>query len=124
MSEIHLTLGPKTLRQLCLPGTHDVGMSTFVPDTTFAAPCNTLTQTSFILDQLQLGSRYFDIRPVIHATQFYTGHYTELNIAGRNTWQGANGQSMASVISDINAYTQDNPELVILYLSHDLTRMR
>jgi hypothetical protein len=120
MSESLSTLGPKTLRQLCLPGTHDAGMSTFVPGTAFAAPCNTLTQTSSILGQLQLGSRYFDIRPVIHAGQFYTGHYTELSIAGRNTWQGANGQSMASVISDINAYTQDNPELVILYLSHDL----
>jgi hypothetical protein len=120
MSENLSTLGPKTLRQLCLPGTHDAGMSTFVPGTAFATPCNTLTQTSSILGQLQLGSRYFDIRPVIHGGQFYTGHYTELSIARRNTWQGANGQSMASVISDINAYTQDNPELVILYLSHDL----
>jgi len=120
MSDNLFTLGNKTLRQLCMPGTHDAGMGTFVPGTAFAAPCNTVTQTSLLLGQLQLGARYFDIRPVIHAGQFYTGHYTELNIAGIGTWQGANGQSMASVISDINAFTHDNPELIILYLSHDL----
>lgn len=120
MSDNLSTLGNKTLRQLCLPGTHDAGMGTFVPGTAFAAPCNTVTQTSLLLGQLQLGARYFDIRPVIHGGQFFTGHYTELNIAGVNTWQGANGQSMASVISDINTFTHDNPELVIVYLSHDL----
>ena len=114
------TLGNKTLRQLCMPGTHNTGMGTFVSGTAFAAPCNTVTQTSLLLGQLQLGARYVDIRPVIHAGQFYTGHYTELNIVGVNTWQGANGQSMASVISDINAFTNNNPELVIVYLSHDL----
>lgn len=120
MSDNLTALGNKTLRQLCIPGTHDAGMGTFVPGTAFAAPCNTVTQTSQLLGQLQLGARYFDIRPVIHAGQFYTGHYTELDIAGVNTWQGANGQSMTSVISDINSFTHDNPELVIVYLSHDL----
>ena len=103
-----------------MPGTHDAGMGTFVPGTAFASPCNTVTQTSLIAGQLQLGARYFDIRPVIHGEEYYTGHYTQLSIAGINSWQGANGQSMASVISDINSFTRDNPELVILYLSHDL----
>lgn len=120
MSDNLSVLGNKTLRQLCMPGTHDAGMGTFVPGTAFASPCNTVTQTSLIAGQLQLGARYFDIRPVIHGGEYYTGHYTELTIAGVNSWQGANGQSMASVISDINSFTRDNPELVILYLSHDL----
>ncbi|SMG61642.1 hypothetical protein [Cedecea sp. NFIX57] len=113
-------LGNKTLRQICMPGTHDTGMGTFVPGTAFAAPCNTVTQTAMMLGQLQAGARYFDIRPVIHNGKFYTGHYTELNFLGVKTWQGANGQSLTSLIDDVNTYTQDNPELVILNLSHDL----
>jgi hypothetical protein len=33
-------------------------------------------------------------------------------------WQGADGQSIQSVIDDVNAFTASNQELVILYLSH------
>lgn len=46
--------------------------------------------------------------------QFYTGHYS--NIGG--SWQGGNGQSIASVIDQINAFLNANHELVILDLSH------
>lgn len=120
MSDNLSSLGNKTLRQICMPGTHDAGMGTFVPGTAFAAPCNTVTQSMLMLGQLRAGARYFDIRPVIHCGEFYTGHYTELDILGVKTWQGANGQSITSLIDDINGYTQDNPELVILNLSHDL----
>lgn len=113
-------MGGKTLRQLCLPGTHDAGMGIFSSGTPFASVCNTVTQTSQVLGQLQLGSRYFDIRPVVSAGEYYTGHYTEIDVLGLKSWQGANGQSIESVINDVNEYTENNAELIILHLSHDL----
>jgi hypothetical protein len=111
-------LGNRKLRNLCIPGSHDAGMSTFNSGTTFARPCNTVTQTKSVLDQLHAGARYFDIRPVIRGGQFYTGHYSPVPQAG---WQGANGQSIDSIIDDVNSYTAANQELVVLYLSHDLS---
>ncbi|MBM7131139.1 twin-arginine translocation signal domain-containing protein [Dyella mobilis] len=111
-------LGSRTLRELCMPGTHDAGMSALNSGTAFAYTCNTVTQTNGILGQLQNGSRYFDIRPVISGGQYVTGHYSE--ISQLNSWQGGNGQSIASIIDDVNTFTASNDELVILYLSHDL----
>lgn len=111
-------LGGRSLRHLCIPGSHDSGMSVYTSGTAFAFPCSTLAQTSGILGQLQFGVRYFDIRPVISAGQYLTGHYS--NISQINSWQGANGQSIASIISDVNQFTAANQELVVLYLSHDL----
>ncbi|MGD0887645.1 MAG: hypothetical protein ABR889_00205 [Acidobacteriaceae bacterium] len=106
------TLGSRTLKQICIPGSHDAGMSTFGPGSTVgAAPCNTLTQTTGIAGQLASGARYFDIRPVISDGNYDTGHYSGS--------MGADGQSISSVISDINAFTANHNELIILYLSHD-----
>jgi hypothetical protein len=115
------TLGVRNLRNICLPGTHDSGMSQFNPGTFFANRCNVITQATGILGQLQYGARYFDIRPVISDGKYLTGHYTEISIGeGINSWQGANGQSIASLIDDINTFTAANQELIVLYLSHDL----
>ncbi len=109
-------LGDKTLRELCIPGSHDAGMSTYTSGTAFSYECNTLTQTKSVYDQLVAGARYFDIRPVISAGQYYTGHYS---LIVDMSWQGGNGQSIASIIEDVNRFTATNKELVILYLSHD-----
>ena len=113
-------LGSRTLRQICMPGTHDAGMSTVASGTLFSDSCNTQTQTTGILGQLQAGSRYFDIRPVISGGQYLTGHYSDIGSGSTNTWQGGNGQSIASIISDINSFTASNGELIILNLSADL----
>jgi len=110
-------LGGRTLRQLCIPGSHDSGMSVVNGRTAFAFPCSVITQTTSILGQLTLGARYFDIRPVISGGQYFTGHYSD--ITQINSWQGANGESIAQVINDVNSFTAVNKELVILYLSHD-----
>ena len=105
----------------CACRSHDAGMSTYTSGTAFAKLCNTQTQTLDILGQLSQGSRYFDIRPVISGGQYYTGHYSRIQIPLHGTsWQGANGQSIQSIITDINTYTASNQELVILYLSSDL----
>ncbi len=109
-------LGNRSLRHLCIPGSHDAGMSRLNSGTPFAKPCNAVTQTRSVLDQLHAGARYFDVRPVISGGQFYTGHFSPIPTLG---FQGATGQSLDSIIDDVNAYTAANQELVVLYLSHD-----
>jgi hypothetical protein len=107
-------IGCQPLRHLCMPASHDAGMSQLNGHTGLANDADTLTQYADIGGQLAAGFRYFDIRPVIHNGQFYTGHYSDL--AG--SWQGGNGQSIAAVISQVNAFLAQNHELVILDLSH------
>lgn len=111
-------IGGRTLKQLAIPGTHDAGMSSITGHTVFGTPCDTITQSETINGQLRMGSRYFDIRPVISKGEFYTGHYGF--IKELKMWQGANGQSIDDVIDDINDFTKTNAELIILNLSHDL----
>ncbi|KAF9459494.1 PLC-like phosphodiesterase [Collybia nuda] len=110
------SLGPRTLRHITIPGSHDAGMSVRTGGTAGSFPCNTLTQTNSIAGQLNAGARYFDIRPVISAGEYYTGHYSKIG----DSWQGGNGQKISEIIAQVNAFTSANRELVILNLSHDL----
>jgi hypothetical protein len=110
-------LGNKTLRELCTVGSHDAGMSTIDGGTAFAGAANTLTQSHGILGQLNLGSRYFDIRPVISGGHLKTGHYSQI---ADMTYQVCNGQSIDSIIHDLNTFSASHPEFVILNLSHDM----
>jgi hypothetical protein len=112
------SLGGRTLRRLCMPGTHDSGMSTIGTCTFFGTAEVTQTQTQGILGQLQRGARSFDIRPVISDGKFVTGHYSY--ITALSDWQGCNGQSIADIISDINSFTSGAAELIILGLGGDM----
>lgn len=114
------SLGDRTLRNLVVPGSHDAGMSSFSEDskTGFATEANTRTQKLDLAGQLAAGSRYFDIRPVISSGVFRAGHYSF--IGPINSFQGANGQLIGGMIDQINAFTKDNKELIVLNLSHDL----
>lgn len=110
------SLGSRPIRHLCIPGSHDSGMSIINGKTVFANPDNVLTQTVPIAQQLSLGARYFDLRPVVSDGQFKCGHYSKVDVVG---WQGANGESFSQVIDEINTFTNNNKELVVLNLSHD-----
>ena len=113
------TLGNRALRNLAIPGSHDAGMNSFSDDskTGFATEGNTRTQTLDLAGQLAAGSRYFDIRPVISGGVFRAGHYSF--ISQIRSFQGANGQLVSDMIDQINAFTTDNKELIVLNLSHD-----
>lgn len=106
------------LGQFVLPASHDSGMYQLDGTTIGSTPCNTLTQTGSIGSQLAAGARYFDIRPVISAGNYKTGHYSKIDAI--NSWQGGNGEKIEDIINDINSFTQDKTELVILNFSHDL----
>jgi hypothetical protein len=112
------TLGGRTLRRLCMPGSHDSGMSTIGTCTFFGNADVTQTQTQGILGQLQWGARVFDIRPVISDGTFVTGHYSF--ITAFKDMQGCNGQSIADIITDINSFTSVAAELIILGLGGDM----
>jgi hypothetical protein len=92
------TLGNRKLRHICMPGSHDAGMSKLGKSTVGAVTTNTLTQDLNVREQLEYGSRFLDIRPVISDGQFTTGHYSE--VAG--LWHGGNGQTIAEIIDNIN----------------------
>ncbi|KAF2759910.1 PLC-like phosphodiesterase [Pseudovirgaria hyperparasitica] len=110
------TIGNRKLKHICMPGSHDAAMSEYHPGTIGANYQNTQTQLFSFYDQLVYGSRFFDYRPVISNGQFVAGHYSEV----ADVWFGGNGQSMSSVIDQINSFTQTNQELIIIYLSHTL----
>lgn len=112
-------IGKLTLQKLSIPGSHDAGMSRITGGTAFGNACNSLTQTVGIDGQLTSGSRYFDIRPVITAGSYSTGHYTG-DASVLDTFQGANGQPISEIVAQINAFTAMYNELIIINLSHSL----
>ncbi|PHM74061.1 hypothetical protein [Xenorhabdus kozodoii] len=109
-------LGNHPLRKVCITGSHDAGMSAVTWSTKLASECNTLTQSNNILGQLKLGIRYFDIRPTLSDGQFFTGHFFKAGFF----YEGANGESIASIIEGINQFTETNNELIMIKISHSL----
>ncbi|KAF7357555.1 Variant-surface-glycoprotein phospholipase C [Mycena sanguinolenta] len=110
-----------TLQQLCVPGSHDAGMSELHSEGSLngilkvVAGSMIQAQTLSIYDQLVQGSRFFDIRPVLVADgKYWTGHFS----SSSEGEVGSFGQSMDDVISDINKFLLANSELVIVNLSH------
>jgi hypothetical protein len=111
------SIGNRTLKQICMPGSHDAGISNFKPGTVGANFANSQTQYLNFYDQLVAGSRYFDLRPVVSAGQWVAGHYSEVEGLG---WLGGNGQSVAEIVQQVNDFTAKYKELVIINLSHTL----
>jgi hypothetical protein len=111
-------IGDKSLMEVAMPASHDAGMG-ITQDCRLGGDCNTKTQNHTILGQLQVGSRYFDIRPVIYNGAMYTGHYTVNDTLGT---LGCNGQSIADVLNDVKSYLENGRDLVILKFSHYFNR--
>ena len=61
------------------------------------------------------GARYFDIRPIGRRPEFETRHYSKNDTFG---WQGASGQTMDEIVKQINAFTRENHEVIILNVTH------
>ena len=108
------SIGCLPLNRICMPASHDAGMSKLNGHTALVNGVDTLTHFTDVSGQLSAGFRYFDIRPVIADGKFATGHYSKLF----GKWVGGNGQSIVSIISQINDFLDKHHELVILDLSH------
>ncbi|OJD12350.1 hypothetical protein AJ78_07043 [Emergomyces pasteurianus Ep9510] len=119
MSSIIHIIGDRKLKHVCMPGSHDAGMSKLDGHTQFSNEGNTVTQYLNVYDQLRRGSRYFDVRPTIsNGGKYLTGHYSDIDILDIG-WQGGNGESLQEIVDGINRFTAENPELIIINL--DLT---
>lgn len=108
-------LGPRTLQQICLFGSHDSGMCYNSSTYGLASVCNTQTQTACIGGQLNLGVRSFDLRPVLIGGTLYAGHYGNPSTG----WVGAAGEALSDIVAAINNFTANHQEVIIIYLSHD-----
>lgn len=112
------TLGPRKLSAVCIPGSHNAGMSVNTGQTAFVTDEQCLCQSLSVYGQLMAGSRYLDLRPVVTGGRFSTGHYS--NVGKGIGWQGMNGERMKDVIADVNRFTAEYRELVVINLSHDI----
>lgn len=110
-------IGDRRLMEICIPGSHDSGMSRSTHTTPGANDSQTLTHTKDIAGQLALGTRFFDIRPVQISDGYYTAH---LQAQDKEVFKflGATGQPIDEVIRQVNEFTNTHKELVILNLSH------
>lgn len=127
ISELLATLGNRPLNRLVMPASHDAGMYQAVDCTPSvnagrqplgANACNSQTQTGTILDQLEAGCRYFDIRPVLWNGTFYTGHY-QINAP---VTVGCNGPTLSQFLAQISQFMAETSDLVILKFSHYYNR--
>lgn len=131
MSDNIKELGDLPLRYILLPGSHDAGMSVSVDNTPLGTREVTQTQTKSVLEQLRLGVRVFDIRPIMCNGEIKTGHYGKVDELGflqsvadifvthapNFTWQGANGQSLKEVLDNVNEFTSTSNELIVLQIA-------
>lgn len=132
----------RNLRQICMIGSHDAGMSTqAVPfgkpkdalavmmlatgATAIGVYSASMTQTRDIGNQLALGVRWFDLRPFLYDGEYITGHFTfpdflkEMKFANLNkVGFGWPGQPIDSIVDQVNAYLDKRPELVVLNFAH------
>lgn len=135
----------KSISEMCMPGTHDSGMSTLTNPTIGSNECDTKTQTKKVAEQLDLGIRYFDVRLVAKTNnfknfEFKMGHYNEdVEILDLNNYlskevveyiddfggfdkfyyySGGDGESISSMVDAVNDYTAEHKELLVLNLSH------
>ncbi|KAH6603954.1 hypothetical protein Trco_007400 [Trichoderma cornu-damae] len=120
MKNIYNVIKDRQIQHVIMPGTHDSGMSTISGKILGGGISeNTQTQGISIYDQLRAGARYFDLRVgSVHSVpnnsdySFWTMHVNneEAEIPLGNT-----GESLDSIIREINQFTAESPGEVIFF---------
>jgi hypothetical protein len=103
----------RTLGELHMPGSHDAGTSKGDIDlTAMGSVSNAATQSLTILEQIGVGTRFFDLRLAEHGNKIVAHHTT----AG----QGAFSKTgVDQVLADAAAFCLNHPsEIVIFRISH------
>ena len=124
MGQMKDILDDRKLKNVCLPGSHDSGMS-YTHTCHFGNDCNTRTQKFDIAGQLENGARYFDLRPLFDTPSgdWYFAH-ADLN-AG--TLYGCYGESVDNALYNVKHFfekPENKDELVILKFSHCFDKER
>ena len=115
MQENYDAIAWKSLRQICLPFSHDAGMSK--QTITQGLPDGVvLTQNLDIGGQLLAGARWFDIRPFFDTRiQAWSTYHASM---ANGTALGAEGQLLLEICNQVNNFTNQYAELVVLEISH------
>lgn len=114
------TIGDKTLREISMPLSHDSGMSEIKHGPWLGVWRNTCTQTATVLQQLQYGARWFDIRPFLRDGKWFTGHFSS-STPNDSHFVGGAGRSIDDIVQDINNFASQNPgEFIVLELTHEI----
>lgn len=113
-------IGDKRLNDFVwLPSSYDSGMYALTRRSDrLAREASVLTQSKSVGDQLRLGVRRFDIRPMYDpdSSNWYAAHGgVPLELIG---WVVGIGPSLNEVIADINGFTKDHAELIVLNVTH------
>ncbi|KAM0492096.1 hypothetical protein ACHAQF_007107 [Verticillium nonalfalfae] len=121
MKGIKKSIWDRPLRHVVMPATHDAGMSRISGAIlTGASSENTQTQGLTTYDQLQMGSRWFDLRvQTVHAVtpsccddyEFWTTH---INDERADAPIGRSGEKFDEVVDNINRFTAEHPGEVII----------
>ena len=122
----------RKLSQITLPASHDSGMSegNIQGCGMGGRTCNTQTHYVDVGGQLDLGARYFDIRPLIDTTEdgtsedVHTGHVGKISESIVTVTAGCRGESKASIVKSLQDFFENDKhsnELVILKISHCAT---
>jgi len=121
MHNMYNVIQDRPVRHLIMPGTHDAGMSAITNKiTSIGSKENTQNQGVNIYNQLRAGSRWFDLRVgSVHPNDnanTYTGFWTmHVNDEMATIAIGNTGESLDSVISEINQFTGENPGEIIFF---------
>jgi len=108
------------LNKLTMLGSHDAGMYTtencYIAKSKFITPelleQATKTQKLSMLQQLQAGARYFDLRVYYDGSSYRMGHFSPI--------AGCHGAHLDDVLSQVNAFITGKKETVILTFSHTM----
>jgi pimeloyl-ACP methyl ester carboxylesterase len=106
------------LRKITIPGAHDAGMGITSSCSIGANGASAQTQDKSMIQMLNSGIRYFDIRPIIdHEGDMYAGHYSW--IISRNL--GCYGYTIDEILHEVANFvsgSKPNNEVIILKMSH------
>lgn len=97
---------------ICIPGSHDAGMYLIRNCSIGANECNTQTQALPIKEQLEIGYRYFDLRPTKLRGELLTYHFNECG------GMGCYGGDLKTIFREVNNFIKKYREVVILQFDH------
>ncbi|XWW97896.1 hypothetical protein V2A60_005892 [Cordyceps javanica] len=122
MQELLPILGDRKLKHICMPGSHDSGMSELTLASNLANEGNTRNQYLDIYGQLLRGARWFDIRPCAggHEGSFTCHMSVWADNSNFASTQGGRGLRIDTLIEQINQFMDEHPgELVILDINDE-----
>ncbi|KAI8245335.1 hypothetical protein K4K55_002335 [Colletotrichum sp. SAR 10_96] len=121
MDSIKEHIKGRLVKHVIVPGAHDAGMSVIGKYQWGGTSMDTQTQAYGIAEQLELGARYFDLRPAIAEGEFHIFHVTD----PRGTViLGASGVTLQNVIHDINNFYLSHPGEVVFLWMRDMVSFR